>query len=121
MRALVTVLCALGLAACTQQIELFPAQVPPDAAYTDANAAEGGFGCVASTNPAGTVIQCACRAPCATDSDCPAQPDASGMRCDAATGLCVGHGGLCRTRADCPVVSDPSTGGARGWLCISSK
>ena len=122
MRALARVLCGLGLclAACTQQIELFPDQAPPDSAAADASA-EGGHGCVAALDPAGAVIQCACRAPCGSDSDCPPQPDASGTRCDPATGLCVARGGSCRTRADCPAASDPSSGGSGVWLCISSK
>ena len=120
MRALAAILGGLGLGviACTQQIELFPDQAPPDSAYADAAAAEGGQGCVAALDPEGTLIQCACRLPCVTDSDCPKQPDASGARCDAATGLCAAHGGPCKTRADCRATTDPSRG---GWLCISSK
>lgn len=111
---------SLGLAACTQQIELFPAQAPADAA-ADATLMQGGLGCSPARDPAGVLIPCVCKLPCATDSDCPSLPDASGVRCDAATGLCASHGAPCQRRADCPAASDPSSGGHRSWLCISAK
>lgn len=122
-KILVRTLCGLGLSicACTQQIELFPDQAPPDALYADAAPAEGGHGCVPALDPAGLLIPCVCKAPCRNDADCRALPDASAVRCDVATGLCAGHDAACRTRADCTAPRDPSTGGSVGWLCISAK
>jgi hypothetical protein len=122
MRALACLACglALSLAACTEQIELFPALAPADAA-ADAAPADGGLGCVPARDPAGAPIPCVCKLPCGTDADCPSMPDASGVRCDAATGLCASHGASCQRRTDCPAAGDPSTGGPRGGLCISAK
>lgn len=128
MRALVRALLGYGLAlgvglgavACTEQIELFPDQAPPDAASTDAASAEGGRGCVPAADPAGVLIPCVCKVACNTDSDCPGPVGSAGVRCDPATGLCVGNKGSCTTRADC-TAHDPSTGASAQWLCISSK
>lgn len=112
---------ALILGACTEPIELFPDLAPPDSAAADAAAAEGGSGCVPAVNSAGIVIPCVCKIFCTTDSDCPLRPDGSTVQCDAATGLCAGNDGTCRTRADCPAPRDPSTGGTGGRLCISAR
>lgn len=123
MRALIRISCGLGLVllACTQQIELFPSQSPPGSGCPDAAPADQGCGCVPAVDPSGTVIPCVCKLSCETDADCPLLSTAGINRCDAATGLCRSQGARCTTRADCPTASDPATGAAVHWLCISAK
>lgn len=123
MPALVRSLLGLGLvlAACTQQVELFPSQKPADGLCPQTAAADGSCGCVAMIQADGTLVPCVCKVPCEKDSDCPSSLSIGGSRCDAATGLCSGHGPTCAVRADCPLAHDPTSGTPSKWLCLSVK